>query len=152
MIIRPKVREFVSFLLQHFCCVVWSSMTVQNLMPLLRLLLRETGDSESSFCFIYDQRHCVKAPNVHHPSKPGVPLLTKPFSSIEVPFDMYNTLLIDDTPEKAMYNLEGTCISPAPYDGSSDDDMLEVKLIPYLTSLYYSKLSVDEFVLQNPFL
>ena len=127
-------------------------MTVQNLTPLLRLLLRETGGSESNFCFVYDKHHCLKAPNVHHPSKPGVPLLTKPFSSIEVPLDIYNTLLIDDTPEKAMYNLKGTCILLAPYDGSSNDDMLEVKLIPYLTSLYYSKLSVDEFVLQNPFL
>ena len=68
-----------------------------------------------------------------------------------MPLDIYNTLLIDDTPKKAMFNIRGTCISPTPYDGSSDDDMFESKLIPYLANLYSSRISINEFVIENPF-
>lgn len=152
VILRPGVHEFLSFMLRHFRCAIWSSMAPQNLKPLVGVMLREASTSESSFAFIYDQRHCFTAPNVYHPNKPGVTLFTKPFSNIHAPLDIFNTLLLDDTPEKAMYNPIGTCISPTPYDGSSDDDMLQTKLIPYLTALYHSPLCVTDFVLQNPFI
>lgn len=49
-----------------------------------------------------------------------------------------------------MYNPKGKCIWPTPYDTSSNDDMFEVKLITYLIALYYSRLFIDEFVIQNP--
>ena len=145
--IRPKVRQFLKFLLKHFCCAIWSSMTHNNLKPLLGLLHREAKINEANFCFIFDQHQCFARVNVYHPSKPGVLLLTKPFTSIVVPHNIFNTLLIDDTPEKAMYNNKGTCISPTPYDGSINDDIFEAKLIPYLIALYHSRLSISEFVI-----
>ena len=148
---RPKVREFLHFVTTRFRCAIWSSVARHNLMSLLQILFKESSLSKDSFCFIYDQSKCLAIP-YSHPDKPHVKLLTKLISSIEVPLDIYNTLLIDDTPEKALFNMTGTCISPPPYDASSDYDMLVSKLIPYLTTLYYSRISVlHEFVIQNPF-
>ena len=116
--LRPKVCEFLHFMMKtRFWCAIWSSMAQQNLIPLLQILFKESSLSEDNFCFIYNHNKCLAPPYLSHPKKPHVKLLTKPISSIEVPLDIYNTLLIDDMPEKALFILEGTCILPPPYDG-----------------------------------
>ena len=47
-----------------------------------------------------------------------------------------NTFLIDETPEKAMYNLPGSLIKAPGFEGDEDDDYFE-RLNPYLWNLYW---------------
>lgn len=71
---------------------------------------------------------------------------------IEEISDPINTLLIDDTPEKAMYNPEYTCISPKSFQGDPDDVYLEQTLRPYLEGLVDFPGTVQEYVQNNPLL
>ena len=89
-----------------------------------------------------------------HPTKPDVPLYTKPYRHLEDnyrQFDPCNTLLLDDTPEKAMFNPPYTYVCPPTFYGDPSDEFLMTQLMPYLNRLYISRFTVIKFVRDNPF-
>ncbi len=63
-----------------------------------------------------------------------------------------NTLLIDDTPYKSMFNGPYTAIFEKSFDGyGRDDNYLLHIILPYLEYLHHSKYGVITFVYDNPF-
>ena len=148
---RPGLRTFLQFCLDAFSVAIWSSMTLVNLDPIVDLICQASSIARTAFRFIYNQKNCEEVPG-GNPKKPHIPLLTKPYYKIEVPFDPINTLFIDDTPAKGKCNGENMCISPLEYDGNPSDRFFERRLMPYLDSLAKSPLNVPEFLSEYPFM
>ena len=123
--LRPHAASFLDFLLARFHVAIWSSAQLQNVLPLLKLLRPNDGDEK--FAFVWSQEQCTDT-GESHPENVHRPLFLKETSKIfEDPahaglFSAENTLLIDDDAYKAEQNLPGTCISPDPYEGESEEE------------------------------
>ena len=123
--LRPHAASFLDFLLARFHVGIWSSAQMQNVLPLLKLL--RPHDGEEKFAFVWSQEHCTDT-GESHPENVHRPLFLKETSKIfDDPahaglFSPENTLLIDDDAYKAERNLPGTCISPHPYEGETEEE------------------------------
>lgn len=123
--LRPHAASFLDFLLARFHVAIWSSAQLQNVLPLLKLLRPHDGDEK--FAFVWSQEQCTDT-GESHPENVHRPLFLKETSKIfEDPahaglFSAENTLLIDDDAYKAEHNLPGTCISPDPYEGETEEE------------------------------
>ena len=151
MMLRPRLAEFLSYLIAKFAVAIWSSMTYQNVQNLRRLISAETGLDENEFYFVYDQWQCFVHLTETNPTKANVPLYVKDYDRIELPIEPFNTLLIDDTPSKAMYNPHYTCISPIPFEGDPSDNFVVGQLKPWLQGMENYSGTIQDYVQENPF-
>lgn len=157
---RPFCDDFLRFCFEKFDVGVWSSRTKRNVNPLIDFLF---GDSRHKLLFCWDQSHCTDTgfTTVENRSKPlFLKELKKIWEYLESTlqlnkgeYDESNTLLLDDSPYKALCNPVHTAIFPPSY-GYRDlaDSSLgpEGDLRVYLERLAEAE-NVQEFVAQHPF-
>eukprot|EP00249_Psilotum_nudum_P013120 c24162_g1_i2 orf=511-2697(+) len=155
---RPFCDEFLKFCLENFVVGIWSSAKRQKVDSLVDFIFR---DSKVKLAFSWCQLNCtdtgMKAPeNMHKPlflkelsklwgnSNPGLPWKGGDYGPI-------NTLLVDDTPYKAIRNPPNTAIFLQSYSAHNrKDNVLGGTLRVYLEFLS-SAANVQQFVENNPF-
>ncbi|KAM0951368.1 putative FCP1 domain, HAD superfamily protein [Dioscorea sansibarensis] len=120
---RPYYDDFLKFCFERFNIGVWSSRKKYNVDIVVECLMRNTKDM---LLFCWDQSKCTTTGlgtigNVHKP------LVLKELKKLwdkeepELPWELgeytpSNTLLIDDSPYKALLNPPYTGIFPPPYN------------------------------------
>ncbi|XP_074582906.1 uncharacterized protein LOC141839135 isoform X1 [Curcuma longa] len=126
---RPFCDDFLKFCFERFSVGVWSSRRRYNMDPVVDYLM---GDLKHKLLFCWDQSKCtdtgrVTIDNIHKP------LLLKELSKLwnkdepDLPWEKgeysaSNTLLIDDSPYKAICNPPHTAIFPDSYSFTNKDD------------------------------
>ncbi|KAF2312870.1 hypothetical protein GH714_040927 [Hevea brasiliensis] len=157
---RPFCDDFLLFCFDKFNVGVWSSRTKKNVDMVIDFLLR---DSRHKLLFCWHQSHCTDTgfTTVENNSKP---LLLKELKKLwdklepDLPwnkgeYNESNTLLLDDSPYKALRNPAHTAIFPRSY---CYKDAGDTSLGPggdlrvYLEQLAVAQ-NVQEYVAQNPF-
>ncbi|KAF8037383.1 hypothetical protein BT93_B0324 [Corymbia citriodora subsp. variegata] len=157
---RPFVDDFVQFCFEKFAVGVWSSRTRRNVDPVVDFLM---GNSKGKLLFCWDQSHCTitKFTTIENRDKPLVlKELRKLWDQLEpnLPWEkgVYNesnTLLLDDSPYKALRNPANTGIFPYSYHyRDAKDNSLGPggDLRVYLERLALAD-DVRKYVEQNPF-
>ncbi|KAI9088393.1 hypothetical protein K1719_029842 [Acacia pycnantha] len=157
---RPFCDDFLQFCFDKFHVGIWSSRKRQNVDAAIKLLV---GVSESKLLFAWDQRHCTKTKfqtieDKHKPlmlkelsmlwekSRPGLPWEKGEFNET-------NTLLLDDSPYKAIRNPMHTAIFPYSYRyNDTNDSSLGPggDLRVYLEGLAMAE-NVPQYVASHPF-
>lgn len=157
---RPYCDDFLSFCFERFNVGFWTSRTKKNMDPLLDFLL---GSDKHKLLFSWDQSHCTDT-GFYTVEKRHKPLLLKKLKKLwerDDPnlhwergvFNETNTLLLDDTPYKALSNPQYNAIFPYTY---RFQDLKDNSLGPggdlrvYLEGLADAE-NVQEYVKQNPF-
>ncbi|KAH1131166.1 hypothetical protein J1N35_002544 [Gossypium stocksii] len=159
--IRPFCVEFLEFCFETFNVGIWSSRVNRNMTKMIGLLLRKQWKRKLFFC--WDRKRCTitKFKTLENEEKP---LVLKELRKLwdrclpELPwrkgdYDESNTLLLDDSPYKALRNPANTGIFPYPYQYTDADDH---SLAPggdirdYLERIAVAE-NVQKFVEQNPF-
>ncbi|KAL2462005.1 Haloacid dehalogenase-like hydrolase (HAD) superfamily protein [Abeliophyllum distichum] len=157
---RPYCDDFLKFCFERFNVGVWSSRNKRNVESVLDFLL---GNDKCKLLFCWDQSHCTYAGfnTVENREKP---LLLKKLKRLwekrepDLPWERgeyneSNTLLLDDSPCKAICNPPYTAIFPYTYWFR---DTRDKSLGPggdlrvYLEGLALAE-NVQEYVEQNPF-
>ncbi|XP_022885368.1 uncharacterized protein LOC111401730 isoform X1 [Olea europaea var. sylvestris] len=157
---RPYCDDFMKFCFERFNVGVWSSRNKRNVESVLDFLL---GIDKCKLLFCWDQSHCTYTDfnTVENREKP---LLLKKLKKLwekrepDLPWERgeyneSNTLLLDDSPYKAICNPPYTAIFPYTYRFR---DRRDKSLGPggdlrvYLEGLALAE-NVQEYVKQNPF-
>lgn len=157
---RPFCDDFLQFCFERFNVGVWSSRTKKNVERVLDFLFRNKG---YKLLFCWDQSHCTETGynTVENKEKP---LLLKELKKLwekqdpDLPwergeYDESNTLLLDDSPYKALRNPPNTAIFPYTFEyWHKTDNALAAKghLRLYLERLAAAE-NVQKFVEQHPF-
>ncbi|XP_026400840.1 uncharacterized protein LOC113296728 [Papaver somniferum] len=157
---RPYCDEFLRFCFERFHVGVWSSRKKSNVINVVNFLM---GDLKENLLFCWDVSHCTetgfrvlgdwykpmvlkelkKLWNKYEPNLPwqkGV-------------FNESNTLLLDDSPYKALCNPMYTAIFPSPYTREAPNDNSlgpGGDLWVYLEGLFLAG-NVQQYVEQHPF-
>ncbi|MCO5558185.1 hypothetical protein L7F22_011764 [Adiantum nelumboides] len=151
------VFVFLRVLFQLFEVGVWSSMQEHNLKEMLVFLKRSYNDAgygESKFKFKLDQSHREGKWTKRRQFSFNV-LFVKNFSSplvkpyITHPLD---TILVDDSPKKAVENPPHILLTISSYEGSNNNDVLLNNVLPYLEGMYAYPGLASKFVQQNPYI
>ncbi|KAI7748674.1 hypothetical protein M8C21_020260, partial [Ambrosia artemisiifolia] len=157
---RPFCDDFLEFCFQRFNVGVWTSRTRKNINRVLDFLMRDT---QHQLLFCWDQSHCTET-GFNTIENTGKPLLLKELKKLwekqdpNLPwdrgaYDESNTLLLDDSPYKALRNPPHTAIFPYTYSyrNAHDNDLgPNGDLRNYLERLAASD-NVQKFIEQNPF-
>ncbi|KAI3929865.1 hypothetical protein MKW98_004019 [Papaver atlanticum] len=119
---RPFCDDFLKFLFQNFNVGVWSSRTKRNVDSVVDFVM---GDMKKNLLFCWDQYHCTDTgySTLENRRKPLVlkelkKLWNKHDRSLPWEKGAYNesnTILLDDSPYKALRNPPHTAIFPPPY-------------------------------------
>ncbi|KAE8729693.1 hypothetical protein F3Y22_tig00003435pilonHSYRG00140 [Hibiscus syriacus] len=140
VILITRVYEFMHFCVENFVVVIWSSKMRHNIDRVLQKLPLLSDH----FLFIW----CKKDDNVTY---------CKDLNDVwnaYTDFNDLNTLLVDDSAGKMIYNLKYNYICPHPFDVASylDDNALEKggNIREYLENLLKTH-NVPDFVRNNPF-
>ncbi|XP_057443175.1 uncharacterized protein LOC130734676 isoform X2 [Lotus japonicus] len=157
---RPFCEDFLQFCFDRFHVGVWSSRKKSNVDEVIKFLM---GKSASKLLFCWNQYHCTwtKFTTVEDIHKPLVlkelrKLWEKRDSSLpweKGEFNESNTLLLDDSPYKALVNPKHTAVFPYTY---RYQDTTDSSLGPggdlrvYLEGLVMAE-NVQEYVSSNPF-
>ena len=167
---RPHMHSFVEWTMEHFTVGVWSSAQHHNARTLVNHIWGKTRDK---LAFVWGQDRCTHVgamdPHAGHRSKP---ILLKDLKSLWATasyarFGPNNTLLLDDSPYKAVMNPPDTAIHPAEdklthgggedADAARDEERLVAEnllgpggaLREYLAAISASD-SVTDYVRANP--
>nr|XP_043616182.1 uncharacterized protein LOC122588108 [Erigeron canadensis] len=157
---RPFLDDFLSFCFERFNVGIWSSRTKPVLDPVVDFLL---GDLKNKLLFLWDASKCTNS-GLRTPEDRHKPIVFKDLRKIwdkkdtenrwvKGTFNESNTLLLDDSPYKALLNPKHSGIYPASYTyKNKDDDFLGPKgeLRIYLEGLVAAD-SVKSYVEQHPF-
>ncbi|KAE8658137.1 hypothetical protein F3Y22_tig00116974pilonHSYRG00018 [Hibiscus syriacus] len=152
----PSARKLIIFyvndvltyipreLKDNFVVVIWSSKMRHNIDPVLEKLHLLSDH----FLFTWDQTNCKTYDNVTYCKDLNDVWNAFPY------FNDLNTLLIDDSPEKMIYNPKYNYIYPHSFDDASHsgDNALEKggNIREYLENLL-KEPKVPDFVRNNPF-
>ncbi|KAH9318065.1 hypothetical protein KI387_019834, partial [Taxus chinensis] len=155
---RPYCNEFIEFCFEKFEVGIWSSAQRHNVDKFVDFIF---GDLKSKLLFSWYQTDCTDT-GLKTPENRWKPVFLKELSNIwnkmkpDLPWEKgdygpFNTLLIDDSPYKALRNPPHTAVFPYPYKVSSDvDDILGGALRKYLEGLAIA-LNVQHYVKHHPF-
>nr|GEZ88818.1 hypothetical protein [Tanacetum cinerariifolium] len=155
---RPYLDDFLSFCFENFNVGIWSSRMMKNLDPVVDCLF---GDLKKKLLFIWDASHCRNS---------GMRTLEDRYKCIvfkelrkiwekngsawvKGTFNESNTLLLDDSPYKALLNPKHTGIFPISYKYTyTNDDYLGPTgaLRTYLEG-FAADVDGRTYVEQNPF-
>ncbi|KAI9117694.1 hypothetical protein K1719_011860 [Acacia pycnantha] len=157
---RPFCDDFLKFCFDKFHVGVWSSRSKYNVDAAIQFLM---GKSVSKLLFCWNQSHCTMTnfSTVENRDKPLVlKELRKLWEKLEpgLPWEKgelneSNTLLLDDSPHKALVNPANTAIFPYSYRYR---DLRDSSLGPggdlrtYLEGLAMAE-DVRDYVASNPF-
>ncbi|GAB2289725.1 hypothetical protein Dimus_024032 [Dionaea muscipula] len=157
---RPFCDDFLQFCFERFDVGVWSSRTRRNVDQVVSFLM---GSAKEKLIFCWDQSYCTQT-GYHTIGNQHKPLLLKELDKLWskqepcLPWEMgdyneSNTLLLDDSPYKALRNPPHTAIFPYPYEHKDIDDRIlgpGGNLRIYLERLAAAD-NVQTFVHDNPF-
>ncbi|XP_071720741.1 uncharacterized protein [Rutidosis leptorrhynchoides] len=157
---RPFLDDFMCFCFERFNVGIWSSRSTKMLKPILDFLL---GDLKNKLLFCWDGSKCTKT-GIRTLEDKHKYLVLKDIKKIwetngprnswvKGTFNESNTLLLDDSPYKALINPKHTGIFPVSYSyKNKDDNSLGPKgeLRSYLEGLA-STDNVKTYVKQHPF-
>uniref|UniRef100_A0A5B6ZLW6 FCP1 homology domain-containing protein n=1 Tax=Davidia involucrata TaxID=16924 RepID=A0A5B6ZLW6_DAVIN len=157
---RPFCDDFLQFCFERFNVGVWTSRTKRNVESVLDFLM---GKTKHNLLFCWDQSHCTETGynTVENRDKPlTLKELKKLWEKCEpnLPWERgeyneSNTLLLDDSPYKALCNPPYTAVFPYTYRYK---DVKDISLGPrgdlriYLEGLALCE-NVQKYVEQNPF-
>ncbi|CAM6081999.1 unnamed protein product [Calypogeia fissa] len=154
---RAFCEEFIQFSLQNFIVGVWSSAREHNVLSLVDFMFKE---AKEKLAFIWHQQHCTDT-GFRHPDNKHKPVFLKELSKLWEKFEAdlpwakgdygpSNTLLIDDSPYKAISNPRHTAIFPKTYKATDpEDNFLAGELLPYLEGLLNAR-DVQKYIQRNP--
>lgn len=119
---RPFCDDFLRFCFEKFHVGVWSSRTKKNLKSAIDFLM---GEMKSKLLFCWNQTHCTKT-GFYTLENREKPMLLKELKKLwekhepSLPWERgdyneSNTLLLDDSPYKALHNPPYTAIFPNPF-------------------------------------
>ncbi|TYI54377.1 hypothetical protein E1A91_D11G070100v1 [Gossypium mustelinum] len=156
---RPFCDDFLRFCFEKFEVGIWSSRNRRNLERVVDFLM---GDMKQKLLFCWESSHCTTT-QFKTLGNRYKPLVFKELRKLwrksdpNLPWEKgyyneSNTLLIDDSPYKALLNPLGTAIFPHPFKFDMDDDSLGVggELRVYLERLALAE-NVQKFLELNPF-
>ncbi|KAK2989339.1 hypothetical protein RJ640_015050, partial [Escallonia rubra] len=157
---RPFCDEFLQFCFERFSVGVWSSRTRRNVQMVVDFLM---GLSRHNLLFCWDQSRCTKT-DYNTIENRDKPIVLKELKKLwekhdsQLPwqrgeYDASNTLLLDDSPYKALLNPPHTAIFPHPYQYTDKKDNSlgpGGTLHAYLEQLAVAE-NVQKYVEQNPF-
>ncbi|XP_014495016.1 uncharacterized protein LOC106756932 [Vigna radiata var. radiata] len=152
---RPFCEEFIKFCLERFEVGIWSSAKEHNMDGALAIAI---GSIRKKISFVLDQTHCTDS-GYKSLEKRTKPLFFKEFNKMwenvkkSGPFNVSNTLLIDDKPYKAFLNPDNTAIFPESYDVNDVTDRgLDPRgeLCSYLEAVADAR-DVPSYVKDHPF-
>ena len=123
--LRPHARDFLKWCAARFHIVVWSTAMRRNLEPIVAAAF----GTDVTPAAIFDQSACTDT-GLTHPDNPQKRLLLKRLScvwgaqsvSAFGTFGAGDTLLIDDSPYKAIDNPEHTAIHPIEWSALDADE------------------------------
>lgn len=148
---RPYCDDFIDFCFERFEVGIWSSKIRKNVDLVVDYLL---GTKKHKLLFSWDATNCTstKCNTLENKNKPIVfKELIKLWDKYKGQYNESNTLLLDDTPYKALLNPPYTAIFPCSYKYlKKDDNLLGGDLRVYLEALA-AAADVPNFVKQNPF-
>ena len=149
---RPFCTSFLNFCFENFHVGIWSSMMEGNVHKALDYICKG-NPMQQKFMFIMHQGDCTNT-GLQNPSKKESPLFLKELTKVwsRFPnglFNETNTLLIDDTPYKALWNPPYTAIFPLAYWYNEHDRFLQGTLPEYL-KLMRNVEDIRELVRTHP--
>ncbi|KAG0608946.1 hypothetical protein M758_8G145700 [Ceratodon purpureus] len=147
---RPFCGSFLNFCFENFHVGVWSSMMEANVRKSLDYICK---GMQHKFMFVMHQGDCTNT-GLRNPQKKKSPLFLKELAKVwsrfpHGQFNETNTLLIDDTPYKTLWNPPFTAIFPEAYWYNERDSFLKGTLTEYLKQLRDAP-NVQEFVRTHP--
>lgn len=156
---RPSCDAFLLFCLENFHVGIWSSMLEDNVHMVLDHIYRSSTKEHQfeymkhQFAFTMSQMDCTNT-GFRNPEKRQQPLFLKDLRNVWAmfrpgEFNEKNTLLIDDTPYKALHNPPHTAIFPEAYIYDEADTFLMGPLREFLVQLIDAP-DVQEFVESHP--
>ncbi|CAN6203911.1 unnamed protein product [Urochloa humidicola] len=158
---RPYSDDFLRFCFQNFELGIWSSRKRENVDSVVNILMK---DLKKYLLFCWDMSYCTVTGcnTVDNNHKPLVLKELKKLWNKEEPtlpwelgeFSPSNTLLVDDSPYKALCNPPNTAIFPQPYSYRNERD--DYSLGPGGDLRFYleriaSADDVQKYVRDNPF-
>ncbi|CAN4100370.1 unnamed protein product [Withania somnifera] len=158
---RPFHDDFLQFCFERFNVGVWSSRIKRNMELVLDFLF---GDAKHKLLFCWDQSHCTDTGFPVVGRRRTKPIILKKLKKLwdkyepDLPwergeYDESNTLLLDDSPHKALCNPPYTAIFPNSYHYMDEnDDSLGPggDLRVYLEGLSMAE-NVQKYIESNPF-
>ncbi|KAI3813263.1 hypothetical protein L1987_17983 [Smallanthus sonchifolius] len=156
---RPFLDDFLRFCFERFDVAIWSSRTRKILDPVVDYLL---GDLKKKLVFVWDLSHCTNSSAKSLENRHKFIVFKKlrkiweengHIASINGYYDESNTLLLDDSPYKALLNPKHTGIFPLSYRHMDiNDNSLgpDGDLRIYLEGVAAS-LNVKSYIEQHPF-
>lgn len=157
---RPSCEDFLAFCFKRFDVGIWSSRLKKNVDSLVHILFRDT---QHKLLFCWDASHCTRTglQTIDNKDKPLVLKELKVLweylghhpSLVNQEYNESNTLLVDDSPYKALRNPAHTGLFPYSYQYKDVRDSSlgpEGDLRLYLERLAVAE-NVQKFVEQNPF-
>lgn len=134
--LRPHSRSFVSWCVERFAVVVWSTAMQKNVLPLVSLLFPSADQQPAA---VMHQEDCTPT-GQFDPRKRGKELRLKTLARLwerpELsaaggrPYGPHNTLLLDDSPYKTIANPPHTSVHPAEWSATNTASELEEALGP----------------------
>jgi hypothetical protein len=106
------MESFVKWLQYYFTVGIWSSASYKNVSWLVKLIVPESKDRHD-LALVFDQSHCTRAGWMKDLNKPRfLKELRKIWNSPDMCgiYNSDNTLLIDDSPYKAIRNPPDTAL------------------------------------------
>ncbi|KAG2629868.1 hypothetical protein PVAP13_3KG507706, partial [Panicum virgatum] len=157
---RPYCEEFLEFCAQNFEVAIWSSRNKKNVESVVDMVMK---DFKPRLLFCWDMSKCTETGHktLENSDKPLVPKELRKLWRKEDPglpweegdYSPSNTLLVDDSPYKALRNPPHTGIFPHPcsYQDPKDDSLgPSGDLRVYLQNLATTD-DVQTYVRDNPF-
>lgn len=157
---RPYCDDFLKFCFENFDIGIWSSRRKYNVDSVVDYLMEEF---KHKLLFCWDQSKCTYT-GVRTIGNQHKPLVLKELKKLwdkeesDLPwqkgeFSPFNTLLLDDSPYKALFNPPRTAIFPYPYQHTDEDDKSlgpggDIRV--YLERLLTSD-DVQRYVEEHPF-
>lgn len=157
---RPFCDDFLAFCFERFNVGIWTSRQKKNMEPVLDFLM---GNAKQNLLFCWDQEHCTDS--LFNTTVDGTkPLFLKKLKKLwekyepNLPWELgeyneTNTLLLDDSPHKAICNPPFTAIFPHTYQyTNTEDNSLGPggKLRMYLEGVAMAE-NVQKYVEESPF-
>lgn len=148
--IRAGCEDFVKFCLKHFEVAVWSSGMRDKVSGLVDAAF---GKRQKELLFVWAQDKCTIT-GLKDPTNKRKDVMLKELSVVWADekgkgFNALNTLLIDDTPYKALRNPWNTAIHPTPWTAEETEDNWLPLLQSWLFGLSTAE-SVPQYVLRHP--
>ena len=126
---RPHLREFLTWCAEHFYIVVWSTTTRKNLDPIVKFAFEGLPPPSA----VLDQTDCTDTGVLHPDDTDGsyklrIKELSKLWADARIQsalgsdYGPSDTILLDDSPYKAVANPEHTALHPKEWAGPTYPD------------------------------